>query len=722
METNSILLPEIWLLILLYLKPNDLRSLALVDKRFLRLAQPSLFSVLDVSPFLRTYNEHPIRRPQEYLTRFIQRLEYYKKPHIVHAVQHCWISPYTRAGFPQRDEQDDLDPGLVIDAVLDALTVFPNLKALSWHCIDLTPRWWSVIARLRVKRLWINSSSFVGFEEEEGEPERLRYVERVDLDQWPWEGNITNQVSIHESNSAGVDFEVLSRIIRPDVVQTITVPRMNTAARLFELLASHASVQPDAFRYTPAALEQSGTQLRTLKIPYSVIRDDNLVSALTACAGLQTLCIFPPTSDERFKVRKVDSDIARLLPNLRTYEGPYHLLPFFAKRRAGVVETLSLWGLDDRPAFADPDAVADALTSLSPSAYGRRGLKELRLLVTRISQELLDMLSQFQELEKLEIHSQDSPTTNREFKLFLSHPIRNKAPILNLYALLLRTEFPKTLKYITLHTRLSSTPSSSRHTPPPQPPVKDGEGSSSQTKDSITIPSSQERAAAEFTEGLAKLCPNLHRVEVNYGIYWTGMCTAVWGRIRENDNYQTQRGWKMLKKKRCGHDLKEKRRDNSSQDAWDPANGNRDAQQESQRPESARTPSSASFADSDTVATSDESDNDLDINRPVAPRKIKEGYSSKSSSKEYILSTVVSSVHPLPLGKLTFTEHRRTILLQDEAPGVALGGLGGGWTPFVPSNGGNGSGQGRDQEGSGFLGLDWTSGIWTRVRRFIGLN
>ncbi|KAF9050209.1 hypothetical protein BJ165DRAFT_1341480, partial [Panaeolus papilionaceus] len=83
------LLPEIWLLILSYLKPNDLRSLTLVDKRFLRLAQPSLFTVLDVSPFLRTYNEHPINRPQHYFTRFMHRLEYYKQPHIVHAVEQC---------------------------------------------------------------------------------------------------------------------------------------------------------------------------------------------------------------------------------------------------------------------------------------------------------------------------------------------------------------------------------------------------------------------------------------------------------------------------------------------------------------------------------------------------------------------------------------------------------------------------------------------------------
>ena len=40
------------------------------------------------------------------------------------------------------------------------------------------------------------------------------------------------------------------------------------------------------------------------------------------------------------------------------------------------------------------------------------------------------------------------------------------------------------------------------------------------------------------------------------------------------------------------------------------------------------------------------------------------GYSSKSSADDHLVSTVTSTVNPLPLGKLTFTEHRRMILFQ----------------------------------------------------------
>jgi len=47
------------------------------------------------------------------------------------------------------------------------------------------------------------------------------------------------------------------------------------------------------------------------------------------------------------------------------------------------------------------------------------------------------------------------------------------------------------------------------------------------------------------------------------------------------------------------------------------------------------------------------------------PKDMAESYSSKSSSKDFIISTVVSTVHPLPLGKLTFTETRRKIMFQN---------------------------------------------------------
>jgi len=112
-------------------------------------------------------------------------------------------------------------------------------------------------------------------------------------------------------------------------------------------------------------------------------------------------------------------------------------------------------------------------------------------------------------------------------------------------------------------------------------------------------------------ESFASRHPGLQRIEIEYGIYWTGMYTATWGRIRENHN--------------------------------------------------------VSNSNLDDV----ESDESLSEHQPISKVKGDQdgGYSSNSSSKDYILSTMVLTVHPLPLGKLIFTEHRRRILFpQDTLP------------------------------------------------------
>ncbi|KAF8159211.1 hypothetical protein B0H34DRAFT_640530, partial [Crassisporium funariophilum] len=84
--------PEIWLLVFPNLKTLDLQSVSTTCTTFRYMAQPFLFSVLDVSPFLLSYNaDQPILRPQTYLHRFLARLEYYKQPHIAHGVHHCWV-------------------------------------------------------------------------------------------------------------------------------------------------------------------------------------------------------------------------------------------------------------------------------------------------------------------------------------------------------------------------------------------------------------------------------------------------------------------------------------------------------------------------------------------------------------------------------------------------------------------------------------------------------
>ncbi|KAF8810483.1 hypothetical protein BYT27DRAFT_7091874, partial [Phlegmacium glaucopus] len=87
---DLVLPPEIWLLIFPNLRSSDLRTVSSVSKSFRYMAQPLLFSVLDVSPFLLSINtKRIILRPKEYLDRLLARLECYKQPHIAHGVHHC---------------------------------------------------------------------------------------------------------------------------------------------------------------------------------------------------------------------------------------------------------------------------------------------------------------------------------------------------------------------------------------------------------------------------------------------------------------------------------------------------------------------------------------------------------------------------------------------------------------------------------------------------------
>ena len=382
--STSALPPEIWLLICPHLKTTELQSISLTCSTFRYMAQPLLFSTLDVSPFLLSYNaELPILRPHSYLTRFVKRLKYYTLPHIVHGVHHCWISPYSRSGFPVRNQQDDLDPNLLINAVVEALPHFPNLSTLSWHCIDITPKWWNVIQSLRITNLWLNSATI-----HQPVSSPLSCVVNLDLDQWPWEGRVTNLVSIHEERFRGVDSLTLQHIITPDAIQSISVPRSDTATHLFSVLC------------------QMTHSLRSLKIPFAAILDRNFIPALEHCPHLASLCIFSPSSDERSRDVKIDNLSPSALPSLVAYEGPYtHVLQFGQKPRA--LEQISLWGFDGRPAVCGSDALVDTLVELA-STGTVNSLKYINSAVDVITLGLLEALSSFSLLERIVMQSQDS--------------------------------------------------------------------------------------------------------------------------------------------------------------------------------------------------------------------------------------------------------------------------------------------------------------------------
>jgi len=104
--------------------------------------------------------------------------------------------------------------------------------------------------------------------------------------------------------------------------------------------------------------------------------------------------------------------------------------------------------------------------------------------------------------------------------------------------------------------------------------------------------------AATFIQTIAQKHPAMQRIEVAYGVHWTEMYSAVWGRIREDmSGIDSEQGTGGL----------------------------------------------------------------------LGPKADLQSRNSFKCSSEHctILSVVVSSTYPLPLGKLTFMEHRRKILQHD---------------------------------------------------------
>ena len=115
-------------------------------------------------------------------------------------------------------------------------------------------------------------------------------------------------------------------------------------------------------------------------------------------------------------------------------------------------------------------------------------------------------------------------------------------------------------------------------------------------------PTVQENQAASFIQVFASRYPKVQRIDILYGSYWTGMCTAKWERLRETKDES------MISQERY---------------------------------------SSQGF------------------------RETKFNEACRYSSKSYnhdgcLVSTIFSSIYPLPLGKLTFVEHRRMIIFENK--------------------------------------------------------
>lgn len=488
--------PEVWLKVFPELSAQDLRTTTLTCSSFRSMAQPLLFTVFDVSPFFLSYTANGrIHRPRKYLDRTLQRLRFYRSKHIAPAVKHCWISPYSRTGYPPRNHRDYLEPHLIIDAVIDTLPCFVNLAKLSWHCTDFTADWWNAIHQLPIKSLWLNSCTVNG-------SDLLPVpVRDLDLDQWAWEGEVTNRVSIHEELAPGVSTTLLPLVLHPEYIQNISVPREDTGHRLLSAISEMATL----------------TCLHAIRIPFAVMSSPYFIPALIQCPTLEELRIFNAPDDTPRDIIIADQLPSSCLPALSVYEGPYsHLLTFAVGRP---LKSISLWGLDESPALCDPTMLLETLVRLSALNHT---LEKMQISISRVTLDLLNLLASFPQLTCVSMESADNPppsppTPPPAYSLRLS----SKSPvnvceyccyiyILNLHAsqilyiLLQGVTLPPNLTKLRIGTKLQN--------------------------GNLDTPT-QEHEASKLIEGLARAYPALCNVEITYGTYWTGTYSARWSRL-----------------------------------------------------------------------------------------------------------------------------------------------------------------------------------------------
>lgn len=506
--------PELWLSIFPYLDDKDLRAVTRTCSDFRLLAQPLLFRVLDVSPFFLAYNsDRIIYRPRQYLQATLDRLNFYKSPRIAPAVKGLWVSPYARSGFPARHLADDLNPTLVISAIIDALPTFPNLRSLTWHCIDIHPSWWASIQRQpSLTKLWINSSSILppSSTDEPLSANSLK-VTHLDLDHYAWEGQTTNLVSVHEERLKGVDPLLLSMTVNSEYIRSVSVPRYDTALRLFSVLRKLGS----DIRCT----------LSSLTLPYSSTISEDFVPSLIASPSLKELHLLAPQEDGDTHIELKDSLPPTSLPLLETYQGPYHLLPIFSNVRHSEPRPLrfvELWGLDEPSSMTvcDPYQLEVILEELSLCEVVLKSLEDLSVIVTHITMELAIVVSRFPNLKAIFLESQDSLIPSRRpLQVHTGTELLPESPVSMLYTLLQSHTFPSSLHRLNLITHFKNKPD--------------------------VDPTAQCVNAAKFLEGLGKSNPHLETIDIRYGTYWTGVIDISWNRhapdieLQNEDSQQT---------------------------------------------------------------------------------------------------------------------------------------------------------------------------------------
>ncbi|KAF9463461.1 hypothetical protein BDZ94DRAFT_1258869 [Collybia nuda] len=309
--------PELWLEIFPLLPVSSVVSVALSCKFLGRLAQPFVFQRVSFRPCL--HNKRTIDR---YMERLSHRLNFLSSPHIARNVKECSLSLRTELGGIKTTFDD------AVDAICDALSLFPNLEKVSFDGVQFTAQRLSALRATPSTILELKSCAIIDDNPLTG----VKSLVCCD--------DLATQLLGQAAN------QPLSSFLDPIHLQHINVGPANTKDIL-----SAIALSPKAFN-----------ALTSLELPVDAMNSEDIIPALEKCPNVRHLAL----AYYKVNVGRVVRDIPlSILPKLTSFDGPHQYATRFAQGRS--LQDVILRPFSNTSIFCKPDAVCSTLIQLGPN-------------------------------------------------------------------------------------------------------------------------------------------------------------------------------------------------------------------------------------------------------------------------------------------------------------------------------------------------------------------
>jgi hypothetical protein len=251
-----------------------------------------------------------------------QRVDFLASPKIARNVKECSVSLRTQFGGIKTTFD------LAVDAIFDALCLFPNLEKLSFDGIQFTAQ--------RLAALRATPSSIL----------ELKFC--VIIDDNPLMG-VKSLVCCDDRATELLDrapIQPLSSFLDPLHLQHINVGPANTKDIL-----SAIALSPQPFN-----------ALVSLELPVEAMNSPDIFPALEKCPNVRHLCLGYYQQNPGRLVRSIPSLV---LPNLTSFDGPHQYAARFACDRS--LREVTLRPFDNFSTFCNPGPLCSTLTQLGPN-------------------------------------------------------------------------------------------------------------------------------------------------------------------------------------------------------------------------------------------------------------------------------------------------------------------------------------------------------------------